>query len=53
MCVREEIGVPSMLRLIRWTVTVHCGLDEDVADSRFELGVKSNATEAELVLDVL
>ena len=27
-----------------------CGLGEDVADRRFELGAKSSAVEAELVL---
>jgi hypothetical protein len=33
--------------------TQGCGLGEKVADLRFELGVKSSAAEAELVLVVL
>ena len=33
--------------------TQGCGLGENVADLRFELGVKSSAAEAELVLVVL
>jgi hypothetical protein len=33
--------------------TQGCGLGEDVADLRFELGVKSRGAEAELVLVVL
>ena len=49
MCAREVIGAPSMLRLIRRV----CVLGEDVTDLRFELGVKSIATEAEMVLLVL
>jgi len=42
------IGATSMLRLI-----VSCGLGEDVANLRFELGVESSAAETELVLVVL
>ncbi len=42
------IGATSMLRLI-----VSCGLGEDVANLRFELGVESRAAETELVLVVL
>ena len=33
--------------------TQGCGLGEDVADLRFELGVKSRAAEVEVVLAVL
>ncbi len=40
MCLCEEIGVTSMLRLI------HSVLGEDVADLRLELEVKINAVEA-------
>ena len=39
MCARVEIGAPSVLRLIRRAEG--CGLGEDVADLRFELGVKA------------
>ncbi len=49
MCARESIGAPLMFRLIRRS----CGFGEDVADLRFEPGVKSRAAEAELVLLVL
>ena len=35
MCVREEIGVSSIIRLIRRTVV---GFDDDVSDLRFDLG---------------
>ena len=47
VCARAEIGAPSMLRLIHNAVAC-----EDVADVRFELGVKGSAAEAELVVVV-
>ena len=49
MCAREEVGAPSMLRFIRRAVAS----GEDVADLRFELGVKSSVAEVEQVLVVL
>ena len=49
MCAREAIGASSMLRLIRRAGS----LGENVADLRFELGVKSSAAQAELVQVVL
>jgi hypothetical protein len=44
---REAIGVPSMLRFLD---TQGCGLSEDVADLRFEVGVESIAAQTKLVL---
>ncbi len=44
-CVRVAIDVK--------VDTQGCGLGEDIADLRFELGVTSSAAEAELVLVVL
>ena len=46
MCACETIGAPSMSRLIRRAG----GLGEDVADIRFEVGVKCSVAEAEMVL---
>ncbi len=46
MCVCEGIGASSMLSLIRRAG----GLDEDVDNLRFELGVESSAAETEPVL---
>ena len=40
MCARAEI----------WLIRIASGLVEDVADLGFELGVKSSAAEAEMVL---
>ncbi len=45
----EEIGASSMLRLIHRDVV----FTRMFADLRFELGVKSSAAKAELVLVVL
>ncbi len=44
VCACEEIGAPSMLRLIRKA--------RMLSTLRFELGVKSSAAEVELVLVV-
>ena len=49
MCVCEGIGASSMLSLIRRAG----GLDEDVDNLRFELGVESSAAETEPVLVML
>jgi hypothetical protein len=43
VCKREAIGATTMLRLIRNI----CGLDEDVVDLTFELGVKTSAVVVE------
>jgi hypothetical protein len=48
VCARAAIGAPSMSMLMR--IAVAC---EDVADLRFELGVKGSAAEAELVVVVV
>jgi hypothetical protein len=50
-------GVSAYARRGRYSVDVKvdtqgCGLGEDVADLRFELGEKSKVVEAELVLVV-
>jgi hypothetical protein len=49
VCAREAIGASSMFKVD----TQGGGLCEDVTDLRFDLGVKSSAAEAELVLVVL
>ena len=49
VCAREALWAPLMFRLI----LRGCGLGEDVADLKFEPGVKSRAAEAEVVLPVL
>ena len=48
VCAREDIGAINIK-----VYTQGCGLGEDVANLRFELGVESSAAETELVLVVL
>ncbi len=46
-CARDARGA------VLWFIRRGCGLSEDVADLRLELGIKSRSVEAELVLVVL
>ncbi len=52
-CVREAIGAPSMLRFIRRWIRKAVALPRMLPTLAFELGVKSSAAEAELVLLVV